>query len=268
MDAIQTIILALVQGITEFLPISSSAHLILPFNIFGWADQGLAFDAAVHLGTLTAVLWFFRLELVELISAFFKHLAGKPSESSYFAINLLLASLPIIPIGFLAKDLIAAELRSLHIIIATTIIFGLVLYIADKKSSGKYKAQDLKWQDALVIGFAQCLALIPGTSRSGITMSLALFLGYNREAASRISFLMAIPTILGASVLMGADLFQQQAPVDWGSMLLGFSISAVTAYFCIKYFLDYINKIGFTPFVIYRLLLGFGLLGLVMMGLA
>ncbi|MBV1878875.1 MAG: undecaprenyl-diphosphate phosphatase [Pseudomonadales bacterium] len=263
MDYCQTILLALIQGITEFLPISSSAHLILPAAIFGWQDQGLAFDTAVHLGTLLAVIGFFRADIYSLSLASIQHLKGHPSTESRFCINLLIASLPIIPAGLLLKGLIENELRSIDVIIITTLLFAVLLLIADRIGQQTKPATELGWRDALLIGISQCFALIPGTSRSGVTMTLALFLGYTRESASRISFLLAIPAIAGASTLKSIDLIRSDVSIDWHFLLVGVSVAFISAYICIKLFLDYINRIGFLPFVIYRLLLGVLLIWLV-----
>lgn len=259
MDTLQTLLLALVQGITEFLPISSSAHLILPFEVLGWEDQGLAFDVAVHLGTLIAVIVYFWSDLISLLKGFLQTVSGNKTSEGMFAIYLIAASLPIVIVGLAAKDLVAGELRSAAVIAVSTIVFGIILYVADAYGRKQSNSQDLSLRHALVIGFAQCLALVPGTSRSGITMTAALFLGYHREAASRISFLMAVPTILGASVLLLNDLVETSAPVDWNTLALGMVISGITAYLCIKFFLKAIERIGFLPFVIYRLALGLAL---------
>ncbi len=259
LELLQTILLGLVQGITEFLPISSSAHLILPFEILGWPDQGLAFDVAVHLGTLIAVLTYFWRDLMTLLGGLWNKLIGSADQDGDFAIHLIAASIPIVIIGLLAKDLVQNELRSAAVIAVTTILFGIVLYVADLRGRRTRVSTELNLTHALMIGLAQCLALIPGTSRSGITMTAALFLGYEREAASRISFLLSIPTILGASVLLLIDLGQSTASVAWDQLLTGMAVSGITAYLCIRLFLETIEKIGFLPFVIYRLIVGFAL---------
>ena len=255
-STLQTLLLALVQGITEFLPISSSAHLILPFEILGWPDQGLAFDVAVHLGTLIAVVVYFWRDLLGLLRGFIQNIAGKPNEDGRLAINLLIASLPIVIVGLLLKSLVEGELRSAGVIATSTIVFGVVLFLADKFSSSQRSDQELTWLHALVIGLAQCLALIPGTSRSGITMSAALALGYTRQAASRMSFLLSVPTILGASVLMLKDLATIDVAVNWSQLATGMVAAGITAYLCIRLFLGFIDRIGFMPFVLYRLVLG------------
>jgi undecaprenyl-diphosphatase len=259
LDTLQTLFLAIVQGVTEFLPISSSAHLILPFEVLGWPDQGLAFDVAVHLGTLLAVIVYFWKDLMSLLQGFFQTLIGKPNQEGRLALNLIAASLPIVVVGLLIKNLVENDLRSAMVITVTTIVFALVLYAADLLGKRRRDTSELTLVHALAIGAAQCLALMPGTSRSGITMTTALALGYHREAASRISFLLSIPTILGASLLLLLDLIAEQNPVEWGDLGLGMLVSGITAYLCIKLFLSFIEKVGFLPFVIYRLALGLGL---------
>jgi undecaprenyl-diphosphatase len=259
----QSLFLALIQGITEFLPISSSAHLILPSALFGWPDQGLAFDVAVHLGTLLAVMWYFRNDLYSLSFALGNQISGNRSREGDFAINLIIASIPIIAAGLLLKPLIEGELRSVDVIIFTTIFFGIMLYVADRISSRKKDAHELNWKDALLIGFSQCFALIPGSSRSGVTISMALLLGYTRECAARISFLLSIPAIAGAGALKTFDLITLNESVDWQNLAMGAIVSFVSAYLCIQVFLRLIESVGILPFVIYRLLLGCFLIWLV-----
>ncbi|MEM7363241.1 MAG: undecaprenyl-diphosphate phosphatase [Pseudomonadota bacterium] len=260
MDVTQTVILALIQGITEFLPISSSAHLILPFEVLGWPDQGLAFDVAVHVGSLSAVLVYFHRTLLQLLVGTWRALIQrKHNKDSRFAGLLIIASLPIIPVGFMLNDLVETSLRSVLVIATTTILFGIALWVADRYFRTA-TPKSLNWRSALVIGIAQCLALVPGTSRSGITMTAALMMGLGREAAARISFLLAIPTILGAGVLKTSELLTATQPVPWDLLALGTLVSAVSAFACIYLFLATISRIGFLPFVIYRLLLGSALL--------
>ena len=254
LDPLQAIILALIQGITEFLPISSSAHLVLPSHLFGWSDQGLAFDTAVHLGSLIAVITFFWRDLVRLILAGSSQILGNSSEDGRFAVNLLIASLPIIPVGFFARFLTESELRNLEVIAVTTILFALVLWYADRLK--REESQILTLNRALMIGIAQCLALIPGTSRSGITMTAALLIGFSRTDAARISFLISIPAILGAAALQLFDLITQSITTDWLAVGIGTLVSGISAYLCIRFLLGFIERIGFLPFVIYRLILG------------
>lgn len=264
MEHLQTLFLALIQGLTEFLPISSSAHLILPFQILGWQDQGLAFDVAVHLGSLVAVVWFLRIEIFDVIIGLWQSVrARKMNEHSHLGLMLLLASLPILPIGYMASEFVETELRAVVVIATTTILFGVLLGLADLRHDNDLDEFSINWMHAILIGFAQCFALIPGTSRSGVTMTAALFLGLSRSSAARFSFLMSIPAILGAGTIKTMDLLESTTVVQWDSLLIGTFVAAVSAYVCIRLFTGYINQIGFMPFVIYRLLLGTGLLILV-----
>ncbi|QFU21645.1 undecaprenyl-diphosphate phosphatase [Shewanella eurypsychrophilus] len=257
MDTFQVIILALIQGLTEFLPVSSSAHLILPSQILGWEDQGLAFDVAVHIGSLAAVILYFRKEVVALLTSWFASIfKGQHSDDSKLAWWIILATLPAVFFGFALKDAIETHLRGPGVIAIATVIFGLLLWWADRMSRCELSEYQTGWKKALLIGFAQALALIPGTSRSGATITAALMLGLNREAAARFSFLMSIPVILGAAILMGKDLVETGVTIDYASLALGVGVSFVAAYACIHLFLKIISRMGMTPFVIYRLALG------------
>lgn len=259
MDLLQAIVLALVQGITEFLPISSSGHLILPGKLLGWPDQGLAFDTAVHLGSLVAVLVYFRTQLRDLLAGVIHHATqGESSEASRLAYNVAIASLPIIPVGYFARFVIEAELRSLEVIAGTTIVFGLALLLADHHR--KQESSPLTPLKALAVGVAQCFALIPGTSRSGITMTMALLVGQSRTEAARFSLLIAIPTIAGAAALKLWDISRATEPVQWGELLIGTTVAGLSAYACIAWLLAVVERIGYLPFVIYRMILGIILL--------
>lgn len=264
MDIIQVIILALIQGLTEFLPISSSAHLILPAQILGWDDQGLSFDVAVNTGSLLAVVIYFRHELWTMLNAWIASIFRRQhSDDSKLAWWIILATLPAVLFGFMAKDFIATHLRSMEVIAVTTIVFGLLLWWADKMSRRDLTVYQTGWRKALLIGFAQALALIPGTSRSGATMTAALMLGLSRDAAARFSFLMSVPVSLGAAILVGKDLLTSDQPIDYQALSLGTVVSFVAAYLCIHYFLKIISRMGMTPFVIYRLALGLVLCGFI-----
>lgn len=265
MDILHVIILALIQGITEFLPISSSAHLILPKELLGWPDQGLAFDVAVHVGTLAAVVLYYRKDLQQLTVGWCKSLAGQgTSNESRLAWYLMAATIPACVFGFVFSDVIETWARSIAVIGVTTIVFGVFLGLADRKArSGEgMDLTKMTLYAALAIGFAQAIALIPGTSRSGITLTAALFLGFSRMEAARFSFLMSIPIILISGTYKGIGMLGL-ANVDWVAIGLGVAISAISAFFCIHYFLSFINRLGMMPFVIYRFVLGFFLLGLV-----
>jgi len=266
-DQFQAVVLALVQGVTEFLPISSSAHLILPSRLLGWPDQGLAFDVAVHLGTLCAVCFALRGELSRMAFGTLEAVRRRSwTAEAGLTLWVGLATVPVVIAGLLLQDVVETTLRSVLVIAASTIIFGIALGLADWRAPrlgsampGRSEFQ-LSVKDAVLIGLAQCLALIPGTSRSGITMTAALLLGLSRSAAARFSFLLSIPTIAGASVLSLRQLLRGEALVDWPVLLIGFGVAAVTAVLCIRFFLALLERTGFLPYVIYRLALGFLLL--------
>jgi len=261
LDFLHIIVLAVVQGLTEFLPISSSAHLILVPLLLNWPDQGLAFDVAVHVGTLIAVVFYFRLEVGQMLKAWFKNLSGQgASRDSKLAWWIIIATIPAVIFGFIFKGLIETELRSPWIIAVTTIVFGLLLWIADRSPVGsptKNRSEhELSLKDVLVIGFFQAVALIPGTSRSGITITAGLLLGMSRRAAARFSFLLSMPIIFASGSLQTLDLVQSSQTIDWMALILAIVLSAISAGLCIHYFLKLIDEIGMLPFVIYRLLLG------------
>jgi undecaprenyl-diphosphatase len=253
-DWLQIITLALVQGITEFLPISSSAHLILVAQFGAWADQGLAFDVAVHLGTLTAVCVYFRDDLQRYVGSGSRFLIGRGMDDDcQELLKVAAATVPVVIAGFLLQDQVEGSWRSIGTIGAATIIFGVVLAVADGFRGGR---QTVTWSQALLIGLAQTLALVPGTSRSGITISAALFLGLTRSAASRFSFLLSIPTIAGAALLTGVELAASPEPTRWADLAVGAALSGLSAYLCISTFLALIERTGMKPYVMYRLALG------------
>ncbi|CCN45175.1 putative Undecaprenyl-diphosphatase [Vibrio nigripulchritudo MADA3029] len=266
MSYFEAFMLALIQGLTEFLPISSSAHLILPSAILGWEDQGLAFDVAVHVGTLLAVVIYFRKEVITLFAALFGSIfKGDRSKEAKLAWMIVIATIPACLFGLFMKDIIELYLRSAWVIATTTIVFALLLWWVDKKSPLKDDEYQADWKKAVFIGISQALAMIPGTSRSGATITAALYLGFTREAAARFSFLMSIPIITLAGSYLGLKLVTSGEPVHVGFLLTGIVTSFISAYLCIHFFLKLISKMGMTPFVIYRLVLGFGLIAFLMM---
>lgn len=256
MDLIQILILALLQGLTEFLPISSSAHLILFPKLVGWADQGLAFDVAVHVGTLGAVVFYMRHEIKPIIYDWFRSIGSRRQVGeSPLAWGIIIGTLPAGLAGLLMKDTVENLLRSPLVIAGATLVFGILLWIADRRAKCNRDEHVLSWLDCLLIGIAQAIALIPGTSRSGITIMAGLMLGLNRQAAARFSFLLSIPLILAAGLLKTKDLIDQSGSVDWTALCLGALLSGISAYLCIHFFLKLLQRITMTPFVIYRILL-------------
>ncbi len=262
LDFIQVTFLAVLQGATEFLPISSSGHLILPSLLFAWNDQGLTFDVAVHVGTLFAVLIYFRHDLQRLFFALITGLLRREhSEDSKLASMLLAATIPAGVSGLLFASQVELYGRSLMLIGVTSIGFGLLLFMSDRIGNKQRTLSDMDWKTALLIGLSQVLALIPGTSRSGVTMTAALFCNLDRAAAARFSFLLAIPIITASGLLRGIELLAAGTEsVEWIVLLYAIFISAVVAYLCIHTFLRLIERIGFLPFVIYRVLLGIALI--------
>lgn len=257
MELWHVVLLALLQGLTEFLPISSSAHLILLPVLAGWEDQRLSFDVAVHVGTLAAVVWYFRDELAALTRDWFLSLVRRETVGdSRLAWGVLWGTVPVGLAGLLLSDLIELHLRSALVIALTTIGFGLLLWWADVTGKRARSEHTLSWRDVLIIGLAQALALIPGTSRSGITMTAALMLGLDRSAAARFSFLLSVPVILLAGAHETYRGITHQVPLDWTAVSVGTVVAGVSAYLCIHLFLKLIERIGMFPFVAYRLALG------------
>ncbi len=262
METLHILLLALVQGITEFLPISSSAHLILAPKIFGFNDQGLAFDVAIHVGSLLAVISYFRTELNQIVRDFFDSI-GKPENStdhSRLGWMIIISTIPIIFTGLIFKSFIEQNMRTSLMIAIPTIIFGLLLYWSDLKGRKERTISSIGWKDAMIIGLWQAIAIFPGTSRSGITITAGLMLGLTREAASRYSFLLSIPTIIMTGIYVTYGLMLSDEVVVWGDLIAGSILSFISAYLCIHLFLSFIERCGMLPFVIYRLILGAALL--------
>jgi undecaprenyl-diphosphatase len=261
MDLLYIILLAFLQGLTEFLPISSSAHLALAPVILGVKDQGLAFDIAVHIGSLFAVMFYFRREVTAILADSYTHFAANQpaSENSRLGLAILVATLPIVVAGGL-KTLLDIEFRSPVLIGVMSIFFGLVLWWADTKPRRTRKLSAFGIREALIVGCFQVLAIIPGTSRSGITMTAALLLGFTRTAASKFSFLLAIPTIMMSAGVVILEIIKTDAVLDWTSMLIGGVFSFIFAWLAIHYFLKLIERTGMLPYIIYRVLLGIVLL--------
>jgi undecaprenyl-diphosphatase len=257
---LQALVLAAVQGVTEFLPISSSGHLILVPYFLKWPDQGLAFDIATHVGTLLAILVYFRRDVRDLVVGFF---TGQPRSADgdynprHLAWMIVLATVPAGIAGLLLKDWVETQARSALLVAGTTIVYGLLLGVADRLGRHAKKLGEIGWQAALVIGMAQALAIIPGTSRSGITITAALLLGLTRPAAARFSFLLGIPVFSLAAAKQALDLLETGVTAaELVPMGIGLAASAVIGYAVIAWLLQWLRSRSLTVFVVYRLLLG------------
>jgi undecaprenyl-diphosphatase len=257
LDWLEITLLAFIQGLSEFLPISSSAHLVLPSLLFGWQDQGLFFDVVVHVGTLGAVLLYFRRDLYGMIWS--GHLAGDLPTPKAEILKLALATSPVVIAGFFGAEFVATQLRGLEVIATTTIVFGLLLGASViRNRRHQHVATEITWAHALVIGCWQVLALIPGVSRSGVTITAGLWLGYTPAVVTRFSFLLSIPVIAGAITFMLVETVGQDvAPtVSVSKLLCAFLVAGGSAYWTIAFFFRLLDRWGLLPFVWYRLGLG------------
>jgi undecaprenyl-diphosphatase len=250
-------ILALVQGLTEFLPVSSSGHLVLVPALTGWPDQGLVIDVAVHVGSLLAVLIYFWRETWMVFLGFFQLVLGRGGPGSQLALYLIVATLPVLIVGalFVRYDVNAA-LRSAEVVGWTTIGFGILLFLADRTGMTIRRLEHMKVDLALAIGLAQVLALVPGTSRSGITMTMARFLGFERIDGARFSMLMSMPVIVAAAAVAARDLAQSGEPILNGDAGLAAGLAFLTALLSIAILMAMLKRMSFAPFVAYRMFLG------------
>jgi len=261
MDLVQAIVLAIVQGLSEFLPISSSGHLVLIPHFLGWPDQGLAFDVALHLGTLAALILYFRGSLVTLLRAWGASIVQRtPTRESRLAWQLLVATIPVSIVGLLFNHYIEEHLRQPLFIAGTLTFFGLLMYVADRWGRGGRTEFDVSWPEAIAIGCAQALALMPGTSRSGITMTAGRAFGLTRLASARFSFLLSMPITLAAvmyTLLLKSRELSNTMPVT--TLLVGVVTSAVFGFLAIRFLLGVLRRTGFGVFALYRVLLGLAL---------
>lgn len=261
MTMLQIVVLALIQGLSEFLPVSSSAHLILGSVVFGWPDQGLVFDLATHLGTLIAVLIYFRHDLIDLIRVWVRPAGGAVDQRHRsMGIYLVLASIPAILVGAVFHGLVETYLRDVRVIAWMTIGFGLLLWWVDAKCSREREIGQMTLRRAIFIGLAQTAALVPGVSRSGVTITAGRFLGFSSNASARFSFLLSIPIIGAAGAYGLLRVTNGAAHIDWIQFLLAVVLSALAGWLCIAAFLALLQRVGLVPFVIYRLVLGVVLL--------
>ncbi len=259
LDFLKAVVLGMLQGLTEFLPISSSAHLRIFPELFGWGDPGAAFTAVIQIGTELAVLIYFRKDIWRIASAWVQSLYRpdlRGTHDSRMGWYVIVGSLPIVVLGILLKDVIEEDFRSLWIIGTTLIVMGIVLGIADRVGRTDRTIHRMTLQHAIWLGLAQAMALIPGVSRSGATISMGRFLGYDREAATRFAFLLAIPAVVGAGLfelkeIPGGDNAYGVVPT-----LVATVVSFLVGYAAIAWLLRYVSTRSYLPFVIYRIVLG------------
>jgi len=253
---LQLVVLAIVQGLTEFLPISSSGHLVLVPAAFGWTDQGLAFDVAVHFGSLGAVLLFFRQDIAALLRGGVQALGGNVNSiESRMALGIGLGTIPAAAAGLFLAGWIEQSLRSPNVIVFTLSGYAFLMILADRFGRRVREISGVQIKDALLIGCAQALALVPGTSRSGITITAAMALGFERQDAARFSFLLAVPVILLATGYEFIGLLNSEATVAWTQLGVAALIAGIVAYLSIEFFMRFVSRIGLMPFAIYRLIL-------------
>lgn len=261
MPFVHILVLAAVQGITEFLPVSSSGHLLLVPFLLGWPDQGRIMDVAVHIGTLLAVVIYFLGDLIAMARAFgrsFRLVAtGRPLDKEFWLIfKLFVASLPAVGAGLLIETYLPDGFRSVETVAWTTVLFGILLYVADKMFMTIRRMEHISFLGAFFIGIFQAMALIPGTSRSGATMTAARILGVERSDAARFSFLMAIPTILGAGLLEGYKLYKSGDMTLAQDAAIAGGLAFVFGFAAIAFMMAWLRRASFAPFVVYRLVLG------------
>jgi undecaprenyl-diphosphatase len=257
---IQIVVLAVVQGITEFLPISSSGHLVLTSHVLGWPDQGLLIDVAVHAGTLLAVMVYFWRDLWEMTLGAVGLFTGRRSPAQRLIACLIVGTIPVVLAGYFGIDYVESVLRSVELIAWTTLGFGILLWIVDRLCMTVRRIEHMTYGGALFIGLTQVLALLPGTSRSGITMTACRMLGMGRREAARFSMLLSIPTILGAAILASLKIYEAGDITLRLDAALAAALAFFTALAAIAIMMRWLMHATFTPFVIYRILLGLGLL--------
>ena len=263
MTDIQILFLSLIQGITEFLPVSSSAHLIMMSKAFGWQDQGLVIDVAVHFGTLLAILIYFAEYVKQGFKGGFDLVTRQKSEDSEFAFLIVVATIPIVIIGFLTKDFIAGTFREDNIVLViaiTSIAFGVLLWLIDYATPTFIKVENLNYKHGIFLGLLQVIALIPGVSRSGICMTGARLLGMERTESAKISMLMGMPTLFAASILVGIDVFKANETVFTYHAVLAVIISFLFAFITIKLMMRLLQSFSMATFAVYRICIGILLL--------
>ncbi len=254
----EAIVLGVVQGLTEFLPISSSAHILIVSQLFGWEDPGAAFTAVSQIGTEMAVILYFRKDIWRIITTWVKSLYAPDLRrhiDARMGWYVIIGTIPIAAMGLLFQDQIETVARNLWLVSFTLIFFGIILGVADRVGKKTQELEDLNVRDGVLFGIGQAFALIPGVSRSGATISMGLFLGYTREAATRYAFLLAIPAVMASGLYETSKIGEGPSP-EWGPTILATVIAFVIGYLVIAWLIKYISANSYMPFVIYRIVLG------------
>jgi len=266
---LQSIVLGVIQGLTEFLPISSSAHLRIFPDLFGWGDPGAAYTAVIQIGTELAVLLYFRDDIWRIASTWLRSLV-RPELRGHLDARMgwyvIVGSLPIVVLGLFFESAIDEGLRNLWIVAAMLVVMGLALGAADRLGSTEKTVRAMTLRDTALMGLAQAAALVPGVSRSGATISMGRALGYDREAATRYAFLLAIPAVVGAGVYKLKDVPGADNSYGWGPTLVATAVSFVVGYAAIAGLLRYVSTRSYTPFVVYRVVLGLATMALLAAG--
>ena len=258
MDIFQTVILAVIRGLPEFLRVSSSAHLVIFPKLFDWPDQGLAFDVVLHFASLCAVVVYYRASIILLTQDFFSSVSTRKMQGdSFLAWGVLLGTIPVSLAGLFFNNYVEMNLRNFQVVAYATIFFGLALGLSDivHRVQG-INREKIRGSDILIVGCAQALALIPGTSRAGITITAALLIGLSRKLSIKFAFLLSIPVISIATLLKLFELSNEPQQTNWLLLIFGFAIAFLTSYFTIIFFIKLVERIGFLPFVVYRIFLG------------
>ncbi|WP_139983333.1 undecaprenyl-diphosphate phosphatase [Nocardioides litoris] len=268
-ELLQAVVLGVIQGLTEFLPISSSAHLRIYPEVFGWGDPGAAFTAVIQIGTELAVLLYFRKDIWRIATTWLRSLV-KPELRGHLDARMgwfiIIGSLPIVVLGIALKDVIERDFRNLWVIATALVVMGIVLGLADRFGRKDKQIAQITLRDAVLMGGAQALALLPGVSRSGATLSMGRALGYDREAATRYAFLLAIPAVVGAGLFELKEIPGGDNPYGWAPTIVGTVVSFVVGYAAIAWLLRYVSTRSYTPFVLYRVALGLATMALLATG--
>lgn len=269
LDLLKAVVLGLIQGLTEFLPISSSAHLRIFPEWFGWGDPGAAFTAVIQIGTEVAVLLYFRKDIWRIATTWLRSLV-KPEYRGHLDARMgwyvIIGSLPIVVLGILLKDVIERDFRNLWVVATMLVVLGAVLGVADRTATQERSMKQIGLRQSVLMGCAQALALVPGVSRSGATISMGLFLGLEREAATRFAFLLAIPAVVGAGLFTLPDIGAGDNAYGWGPTLVATVVSFLVGYAAIAWLLRYVSTRSYMPFVVYRIALGLLTMGLLSAG--